>query len=140
MPPDNDERFHASAVSIGSQGLLITGASGSGKSTLALELIALGAKLIADDQVAIRRREGRLLLTSPSILSGRIEARGLGILRTEPAEAWATAVVDLDQVETERLPQRQEIVIGGVTLPCYRRVESRAFAPMLFVMLSGGIE
>ena len=140
MPPGTDELLHASAVSVAGQGLLITGASGSGKSTLALELMALGAKLIADDQVRLSTRDNRLLLTAPETLAGRVEARGLGILRSEPVEAWATAVIDLDQIETERLPERRNIVIRGVTLPCYRRFESRAFAPMLYVMLSGGIE
>ena len=47
------DTIHASAVALGPVGLLIMGASGSGKSSLALELMARGAKLVADDQVVV---------------------------------------------------------------------------------------
>ncbi len=49
-------QLHASAVAVDGRGCLITGASASGKSTLALEMIALGAELVADDRVDVRRR------------------------------------------------------------------------------------
>ena len=46
------EQVHASAVALGERALLITGESGTGKTTLALEMLALGASLIGDDQIA----------------------------------------------------------------------------------------
>ena len=136
----NPLTLHASAVANGPKGLLIKGKSGTGKSTLALELIALGARLVADDQVVLHPQDGGLLMSAPDPLKGRIEARGLGILQTEQAPAFASAVVDLDQTETARLPDPRETVIAGEPLPLYHRVENTAFASMLYVLLSGGLE
>lgn len=45
--------LHASCVALDGRGLLILGPSGSGKSALALELMALGADLVADDRTEI---------------------------------------------------------------------------------------
>ena len=60
----SDRPLHASAVAIEGRAVLITGPSGSGKSGLALDIIALGARLVADDGV-ILRREGERLILSP---------------------------------------------------------------------------
>lgn len=139
QPPRGPHIIHASAVSIEGRGLLITGASGSGKSSLALEMMALGADLVADDRVEVRSHpEGGLILQAPKAIRGLIEARGLGLLRAPSVSAHATAVVDLDQKETARLPDRREIVIAGVTLPLLAGVESHIFASMLVLYLKGG--
>ena len=42
-------QMHATTVALRGRGLLILGPSGSGKSTLALQLMAVGARLVADD-------------------------------------------------------------------------------------------
>ena len=97
--------LHATAVAVGARGLLITGASGSGKSTLALQLIALGATLVADDRVIVTpTAEGAVRLSAPTATKGLIEARGLGLLRTDVTSAYVAAVVTLDETETRRLP------------------------------------
>ena len=132
-------RLHASAVALDETGLLILGKSGAGKSSLALQLIALGARLVADDQVLLTRKDGGLLMTAPPQLEGRIEARGLGILSTPARPSWARFVVDLDRIETKRLPPTRETVIEGVALRCIHRVESAAFPSMLYVLLQGGM-
>lgn len=132
-------RLHATAVAVDQSGLLILGKSRAGKSTLALQLIALGATLVADDQVELVRRDDGLLMTAPARLEGRIEARGMGILSTPARPAWARLVVDLDQVETERQPPPRETVIAGVTLKRIHRVESAAFPSMLYILLQGGM-
>jgi hypothetical protein len=44
----------------------------------------------------------------------------------------------LDEVETERLPERHETVIADVTLPSIRKVESPAFPAMLCALMNGG--
>ena len=138
-PGDAHLVLHASAVAFGHRGLLITGASGAGKSGLAIQLIALGADLVADDAVAVTRRaEGGLLLAAPESIAGMIEARGLGLLTASPVTALAAAVVDLDTPETERLPERRSTRIAGEDLPLLRRVESPAFASMLKLYLTGG--
>ncbi|NNE86452.1 MAG: serine kinase [Silicimonas sp.] len=130
--------MHASAVAFGNAGLLITGASGSGKSTLALQLISIGARLVADDRVLVAPlAEGGLHLKAPDALFGLIEARGLAVLKAEPVTAIARAVVDLDSVEKDRIPNLKEIVIAGETLRLFSKVESPAFPAMLRLSLAG---
>ena len=136
---DTETLVHGTAVSLHGEGVLITGKSGSGKSTLALELIALGATLVSDDQVHLTRKGDGLLMRAPKALQHRIEARGLGILDAPSAPAWARMVIDLDASETERLPKTRETVILNTPLPLIRRVESPAFASMLYVLLKRGI-
>ena len=54
-------------------GVLIEGPSGTGKSALALRLMALGARLVADDRTRITAREGWPWLLAPERLDGVIE-------------------------------------------------------------------
>lgn len=62
-------------------GVLLVGHSGVGKSELALELLSRGHQLVSDDAVELRHvGRGCLLGSSPELLAGFIEARGLGIL------------------------------------------------------------
>jgi len=108
------EQMHATAIAIEGQGVLILGASGRGKSALALELVAMGARLISDDIVFIELREGVLHAVAPPTSGGRIEARGIGILRVPATPAAPLALcVDLDRVEPDRLPARHVISILG---------------------------
>ena len=119
--------------------MLITGASGSGKSSLALQLIALGATLVSDDRVVLQtRREGGLFMSAREAIQGQIEARGIGVLKSPSAPAMLSAIVDLDQVETERLPEPHSHIIGSEAFPVIRRVENPAFPFMLLVYLKGG--
>lgn len=133
------ERLHGTAISLNSVGLLIIGRSGSGKSTLALELLALGGKLIADDQVECQVQNGGILMSAPKAIENRIEARGIGLLKLHTEPALLRYVVDLDVTETERLPEKRETVILGEPVRLLRRVESPAFASMLYVLLQEGI-
>ncbi len=110
---------HASCVAIAGTGVLLRGAPGSGKSDLAFRLIDGGARLVADDQVDLRRDVGDLIATAPPRLHGLLEVRGLGIMRYPAApEATLGLVIDLvfdDSVE--RLPEPIEWEIEGVRLP-----------------------
>ena len=131
--------MHASAVAFGSTGLLILGASGRGKSSLTLDLMSRGACLVADDRVILTPDlNGGLRMTAPPNLEGLIEARGIGILAADQAPAMAVWAVTLDEVETERLPERHTTVIAGVTVPLLRKVESPAFPAMLCALMTGG--
>lgn len=59
-----------------------------------------------------------LIASCPPALSGRIEARGLGILNATPAGPTPLAlVVDLDRAEPDRLPPLRHIELLGVRLP-----------------------
>lgn len=128
-------RLHGSAVAFqtGPEGewaaILILGQSGAGKSELALELVGLGASLIADDQTELTREGNRILLSAPEALRGMIELRGLGLLRMEALErAPLAVVVDLDQEETERLPYRHHTDLLGMSCPLLRHGPGRVFA------------
>jgi HPr kinase/phosphorylase len=112
------QTVHGTCVARGARAVLIRGRSGRGKSGLGLRLLALGAELVADDRTRLWREGARLMADAPETIRGRIEARGMGILRLPAAGPRALAlVVDLDHDETERLPPRRETRIGGVPLP-----------------------
>ncbi len=131
--------LHASAVAFDGRALLITGKSGSGKSSLAIELIAIGGTLVADDRVVLTSQEDGLWLDVPEPLRNRVEARGIGILSCPTKPAFATAIVDLDHVETARMPEPHSTVLQGFELPVLRKVESPAFAAMLRLYLIEGL-
>lgn len=124
--------LHATTVVLAGRACLITGAAGSGKSSLALELMALGAALLADDRTLLSRRGPIVVATAPDAIAGLIEARGIGILRATPAPPAPVALaVDLDRVETDRLPPARSIELLGVPVPLCHKVESRHFPAAL---------
>lgn len=132
-------QLHASAVAVRGRGCLITGASASGKSTLSLEMIALGAELVADDRVDVRRTAGGLMLSAPPAIAGMIEARGVGILRLpERREAPLALIVDLDEAECERLPEARCLELLGVSCALVRGRGRAGLAALAFVLLQSG--
>ena len=131
--------LHASAVAVDGHAALITGASGTGKSALCLQMIALGAELISDDRTLVTLRNAHPVASAQIPIKGLIEARGIGLLRVEPAPPAPIAlIVDLDQTETERLPPERTRDLLGHTLPLLHRVEGLHFAPALILTLRGG--
>ncbi len=127
------ELIHGSSVAFstcrGWEGMLIIGRSGSGKSELALELLSLGARLIADDQTELFRRGTGIAMRAPGRLRGMIELRGMGVLRAAQVdEVDLVLVVDMDEEETERLPHPHHFARLGITVPRLRRCTSRVFA------------
>lgn len=134
-----DTIVHASCVALNGRGVLITGPSGSGKSLLALQLMAFGAQLVADDRVILIRNGSELKAQAPQNLTGLIEARGIGILHASALEqAPILVVVDLSQVETDRLPRKRETVLLGVKLPLLHKSETTDFPAALTQYLRGG--
>lgn len=126
------ETIHGTAVSIDGAGVLLRGPSGSGKSDLALRLIDGGAALIADDRVEITRNSGNIWASSPAMIAGKLEVRGLGIVRMAAVGATAIRlVVDLaGSDDVERLPKATETVLLGVALPVLILAPFEASAPV----------
>jgi serine kinase of HPr protein (carbohydrate metabolism regulator) len=123
--------IHGTCLALGSAGVLLLGSPGSGKSDLALRLIdqpgdglsgeTRAARLVADDQVAIRRAGSTLIATAPAALAGLLEIRGLGLARLPAlSEVVLRLAVRLTPAaEIERLPDlaRARMDILGVGLP-----------------------
>lgn len=111
--------IHATCVAIRGAGVLLRGAPGAGKSDLALRLLDRGAELVADDRVALSRRDNVLYALTPDRIAGKLEVRGIGIA-TFPhiPEAPVRLLVDLvESQEVPRLPPRNTALIQGVYLP-----------------------
>jgi HPr kinase/phosphorylase len=114
--------IHASAVAYDGAGVLILGPSGSGKSRLAVEMMALGAQLIADDRVQLEEQHSHLIASAPPQLVGVLELHGMGLVRivdTIPRHALHLAV-ELVAGEIERLPEPEERSFLGQSLPLLR--------------------
>jgi HPr kinase/phosphorylase len=137
---DTQTTLHASCVAHAGRAVLILGPSGSGKSALALQLIALGAQLVADDRTVIHRDGAALLASAPTRLSGLIEARELGILRSPACDTPqpVALVIDMDQTETDRLPPHRETDLLGLTRPLLRKSTLPHFPAAIVTYLSGG--
>ena len=132
---------HGTAVCFGPAAVLITGASGTGKSALALALMATGARLVADDQVTLTREDGVIFASPAAELEGRIEARGIGILRVEWApRALLRIVADLDTAPDARLPDPETRTLLGCDLPVLAVGSHQGAAAALRAILLGGIE
>ncbi len=130
---------HASCVSLDSKAVLIRGASGSGKSALALQLMALGASLVADDRTVLCPSDGALVASAPPELLGLIEARGVGILRAAASvSSEIVLVVDLDRQELKRFPQRHDVEICGFQVPCLHKIEGTYFPAAILQYLKAG--
>ncbi|MEL7464965.1 MAG: HPr kinase/phosphatase C-terminal domain-containing protein [Pseudomonadota bacterium] len=127
------------AVAIDGRGLLILGPSGAGKSALALDLIAMGAILIADDVVRIERIGDQLVMSVPDTGRGVIEARGIGLLRTPAAgPTRLTLALDLGEREDTRLPAPLRWTRQGLSAPLLRRPSALQPAAIRAAVLSGG--
>jgi len=129
-------RVHGTAVALDGGAILLRGPSGAGKSDLGLRLIDAGARLVADDQVELRRVGPRVLARAPQTLLGLVEIRGVGIVRIDAVEeAPLVLIVDLIlSGEIERLPEpRVETVLGlAVPLLTQRPFEASAVAKLRF--------
>jgi len=120
--------IHASAVAVEGRAVLIKGQSGQGKSALALHLLAHGAGLISDDICILSRNGGHITVAAPLNAQSGIEARYVGVLNV----AYGTAapvglVIDMDHVETQRLPERHVTDILGICVPTLYAVDAPYF-------------
>ena len=126
---------YGSAIAVGGRGFLIRGASGSGKSGLVLQMMALGADLISDDQVIMERSAGTIIMSAPQTLLGKIEARFVGILNVPTRKnVVLNHVVDLDVDSQAQLPQLQHCEVLGLRIDLLngRNVPNLASILMIF--------
>lgn len=121
---------HATAIVIGTTGLVFLGPSGAGKSAIALHCIAearsrgLFAAMVGDDQVLVSEANGRLIARGPQSIAGLAELRGAGIVSADGIEAAVLqrAIRPIAPPFTERLPPEGETVeiLPGHFLPLTR--------------------
>ncbi len=137
--PDGRLQLHASTVVIGGNAVAITGPSGSGKSAMAFKLMSLGATLLADDITWLKATPSALIAECPTSLSGRIEARGVGILNAVPARpAPLKLVVDLGVEEHDRLPALKTVQLLDHSIPLFHTPAIPHFAEaILHYMMHG---
>lgn len=137
--PALHDTLHATCVAFPKRGLLILGPSGSGKSTLGLALMALGAKLVADDSTIIANKAGILVAKCPPTIRGLIEARGLGLIRAQTqASTKIVLVVDLGQTESDRLPPHRYTTLCDVTCDLVLGQKTPHFPSLLLAYIKGG--
>lgn len=132
-------QLHATTIAFEGAGLLILGPSGSGKSSLALDIMAVGAMLVADDRTDLHRNGDAVIASCPPPLLGLIEARGIGVLSAIPAgPVRVRQVVVLGTADGDRLPQSCFYDLLGVDIPLVRTDYHPHLHAALRQLLSGG--
>ena len=129
--------MHATCVDINGSGVLIVGRSGSGKSSLAINLLALGSTLVADDQCELVKKNNRFRISKPASLPNSIEIRGVGLVSVpmvvETSLDW---VVNMDEAETERMPDLRFTEIDGYKIPTIFGKNMDDLASRIYVLVS----
>lgn len=118
---------HATAILIGTTGLVLVGPSGSGKSAMALALLATAGRLrhfcglIGDDQIFIEKVGDAIIAHGPPNISGLIEIRGSGIGHCRPiGKAALTLAISPIRVDaSNRIPAEnlRATLSQGIDLP-----------------------
>ena len=130
--------INASAITLEEKGVIIIVYSGSGKSTLAIEMISLGAKLVADDQTKVIVGSDGLYMSPLKSNAGLIESRFLGILKLPwQGNVRLTTVIDLSKTEKKRLPPFRTHELLNYIIPCIYAKGNRKIAKALYVLLTG---
>jgi serine kinase of HPr protein (carbohydrate metabolism regulator) len=133
---------HATAIVVGTRGLLFVGPSGIGKTMMAFTCLAAARRqgavsfLIADDQVLLSRDGDRIIASCPPSIAGLMEIRGSGIVKVDHLESAPIdlAVQVISLAEAERIPpeneQFQTAEIGALPLV---RVADKAPSPLAII-------
>jgi serine kinase of HPr protein (carbohydrate metabolism regulator) len=105
------QSVHANCVVVGDSGILIRGPSGSGKSTVSRRLIDLArnlgyySEIVGDDRILLRSHDTRIVASGHPLINGRLEVRGLGIVRSNfESRAVIRLLVDCEPVLGVRAP------------------------------------
>ena len=130
---------HASCVSIHGNAALLFGPSGAGKSALALNLMALGAALVADDRTCLWRETDQIWADAPQVLRGKIEARYVGLLHAQAAgPSQVVIAIDLETTETDRFPAEKSLPLLGLSVPLLHNVHAQHFPAAILQYLKSG--
>ena len=132
--------IHATCVDINGSGVLIVGRSGSGKSSLAVNLLALGSTLVADDQCELVKKNNKIRISKPASLPNSVEIRGIGLVSVpmviETSLDW---VVNMDEAETERMPNLRFTEIDGYRVPTVFGKNMDELASRIYVLVSNAL-
>ena len=127
-------------MDINGSGVLIVGSSGSGKSSLAINMLALGSKLVADDQCQLVKKNNRFSVSKPASLPNSIEIRGVGLvivpMVVETSLDW---VVNMDEAEKERMPDLRFTEIDGYKVPTVFGKNMDELASRIYVLVSNAL-
>ena len=124
-------------MDINGSGVLIVGSSGSGKSSLAINLLALGSKLVADDQCELVKKNNRFSVSKPASLPNSIEIRGVGLVSVPMVvETRLDWVVNMDEAEKERMPDLRFTEIDGYKIPTVFGKNMDDLASRIYVLVS----
>ena len=135
---------HGTAVALGRSAVLIRGAPGSGKSDLALRFLMQPVdgerpprRLVADDQVHLRRIGARIVATPPPAIRGLFEVRGIGIVAMACIDqADLRLVVDCTARESvDRLPEPATTSLLGLAVRHARIAPFDSSAALKLLML-----
>lgn len=131
--PASERNIHATAIVVGTTGLLFVGPSGSGKSSRAFACLAQArtegffSALVSDDRVLVSAIGGVLVASAPSSIAGRLELRGTGIVSVGHLSRAVLHIAVLAGVPvgTGRLPEKDErFTLEGLgDLPAARFLE-----------------
>lgn len=123
---DPSTLIYGTCVALGRKAALLAGPSGSGKSDLALRFVLetppeLRPALVSDDQVLARAANGKIIVSAPETISGKLEARGIGIVELpHRREAELAVAIKLAMPEdVPRMPPRipETMMFCGLRVP-----------------------
>jgi HPr kinase/phosphorylase len=132
--------IHATCVDIKGSGVLIVGRSGAGKSSLAVGLLALGSSLVADDQCELIAKNKGFSISKPGSLPNSIEIRGIGLVSVPMiAKTSLDWVINMDEVETDRMPNLKFTEISGYRIPTIFGKNVDDLASRIYVLVSNAL-
>ena len=128
--------MHATCVDVNGSGVLIVGHSGSGKSSLAINLLALGSKLVADDQCVLVKKNEKFRVFKPASLPNSVEIRGVGLVSVPMViETRRDLGVNMDEAEKERMPDLRFTESDGYKIPTVFGKNIEDLASRIYVLV-----
>ena len=118
--------MHGVLLEVSGIGVLITGYSGMGKSETAMELVHRGHRLVADDNVIVKKIQGKIIGSSPTNIRHFIEIRGIGIINVQSMELDRLGDTDVfENILGINIPKLTTPVMPGRNLAIVTEVAAR---------------